>query len=77
MSIPLAEAERRVTEARRVRAGYRGVGQIVGILPGSVQINGVPALQVDKCVVDHQRGTVTMGTWEDALRARAREKRAP
>lgn len=64
-------------EPIRVGVQYQGVGQIIGILPGSVQINGVPALQVAGCVVDHQHGLVTTGGWQAALRARAAlERRA-
>lgn len=43
-----------------------------GVVRGSVTINGKPASEIERCVVDHQYGTVTFGTWEDALLTRDR-----
>ena len=56
-----------------------GVGYSVpaGARIGEVRINGKPTTQIANCVVDRELGLLTFGTFEDALRARAREKRAP
>lgn len=56
-----------MTIAARIEIGA------VGLARGTVTINGTPASEIEKCVVDHEYGTVTFGTWEDALLTRDRQ----
>lgn len=44
---------------------------------GKVWINGVPSTQIDRCVVDRERGTVIFGTYADALRSRFDSTKRP
>jgi hypothetical protein len=40
------------------------------IVPGSVIVRDHKGNILEGYVVDHQRGTITFGTWQEALRAR-------
>lgn len=67
----IANNARMTGDAAQITYRFDGEPKLV---PGSVQIVGGPA---GPHVVDHERGTVTFGTFSDALRSRFDSTKRP